>query len=63
MAKQKKHPWDKWFGRKKFTLKKGRHYTCKTHSMAQQVRNAASAWGRLVSIRILEDQITVTMKE
>ena len=63
MAKQKRHPWDKWFGYRQFALKKGRQYTCQSHTMAQQVRNAAAERDMKVSIRILGDRITVIVKE
>lgn len=47
MAKKKdvapngKYPWDKWFGKKKFTLKGARDYDCMAHCMAVQIRNQA----------------------
>ena len=50
--KPKRHPWDKWFKRKRFKLIAGKHYDCMTHSMAQQVRNAAFDRGIEVSITI-----------
>lgn len=60
-SKPKRHPWDKWFGYRQFTLRKGRQYTCQSYSMAQQVRNAAAERDVKVSIRILNDRITVTV--
>ncbi len=63
MAKQKKYPWDKWFKYKRFTLKAGKHFTCRPYTMAQQVRNVAAERDVKVSIRILADEIKVTIKE
>jgi len=64
MAKKKKkklprYPWDKWFKREKFTLKKGIHYDCMTHSMSVQVRNAARVRGFAVSVHINENTLNV----
>jgi hypothetical protein len=47
---QKLYDWEKWFGKPRFALKRGRDYGCATSSMAQQVRNAASEHGVSVSI-------------
>jgi hypothetical protein len=45
-----RHPWEKWFSKKSFRLIRGKHFNGMVHSMAQQVRNAASARGLRVSI-------------
>lgn len=39
----RRYPWDAWFRQTVFILEKGKHYNCKTYTMAQIVRNAASA--------------------
>lgn len=51
----KKYPWEKWFGKSKFFLYRGRDYTCSTWTMIQQVRNAASA--RSLSLEIKETKL------
>ena len=37
-----KYPWEKWLSKKRFTLKKGKHFKCSLTAMAQQVRNNAA---------------------
>ena len=44
ILKNKKHPWNKWFNWKQYTLRQGRHFTGMAHSMAQQIRNKRFAW-------------------
>jgi len=46
-----KYRWREWFRQAVFTLARGEDYNCSTGSMIQQVRNAASAAGVLVSIK------------
>ncbi len=58
-----KYDWDKLFKRKKFTIVRGRDFHCQMHSMAQQVRNAAVAREKHVSVNINEDVITVTIRK
>lgn len=50
--KVKWHPWDKWFQEDKFTLVEGRDYTCMSHSMSVQIRNAAMIRGIRASVFI-----------
>ena len=50
--KAKAYPWDRWFKKKRFTLVRGVHYECMTHSMAQQVRDAACQRGVGVHVKI-----------
>lgn len=57
----RRYPWERWFSKRKFTLVKGRHYECQPHSMAQQVRSAASKYGCRVSIKLEGETITATM--
>lgn len=54
-----KYPWDVWFGRRSFTLERGSHFDCLPHGMAQQVRNAAAARRKRVSVTIKQDVIWV----
>ena len=58
-----KHPWDKWFARKrKFKLKRSRDYEGMTHAMSITIRRAAARRGVGISIRVLEgDALEVTM--
>lgn len=51
----KKYPWNKWFKRTKFKLVKGTHYQILSHSMAQQVRNAAYRQGLTVKTEISQE--------
>ena len=56
----KKYPWDDWFRRKRpFVLVQDVDFECMMHSMAQQVRSAASSRGVLVSLSIHFKQLTV----
>ena len=52
MAKQKRHPWDRWFKKDQFTLVRGRDFACMAHSMSVQVRSAAAARGLYVRVLI-----------
>lgn len=62
LSGNQKYPWDDWFNKGKFTLKNPRDYTCQTHSMAQQVRNAANLFEDVkVSIRIEGTTLEVTV--
>lgn len=54
-----KYPWDKWFSRKSFTVKRGKHYTCQTHGMSQQIRNVAASKGITVNITCKDDTLKV----
>lgn len=49
-AKQRRYPWDKWFAKKKFTLKRGREFDCMTHCMGVMARRAASVRDVTISI-------------
>lgn len=66
MARGKKHgrryPWDKWFARGRFTLKRDRDYKCLPHGMAQMIRNVAARRGVRVGLKLGEDgRIDVTV--
>lgn len=63
-----RYPWDQWFARSRFTLKRGVHYQCRSDTMAQQVRTAGRRprYGVKVSVEIAEDgqslAVTVTQR-
>jgi hypothetical protein len=62
-----RYPWDTWFKRKQFRLLRTLewrpgHFDCRAHGMAAQVRNAASARGLAVSVRIGDDDLIVTVR-
>lgn len=58
-----RYPWDKWFARDKFTLRRGEDFMCMPHGMAQAVRNTMDRFGWVAaSIDIGEDSITVTRR-
>lgn len=57
------YPWENWFKKKKFILRRGKHYNCLTHSIAQQCRNAAFRYGYRVSIKVGEDMIEVSSRK
>ena len=46
------YDWENWFGRRKFTLRRGLDFACACGVMAQQVRNAA--WQRGLKVQIEE---------
>lgn len=39
----RRYPWDEWFGKGSFTLKRGRDYVCLDSGMAMNARAAARA--------------------
>jgi hypothetical protein len=51
--------WEKWFARRRFTLRRGADYDCSHSSMAQQIRNAASARG--LGVRLVEGDRGITV--
>ncbi len=46
-----RYPWELWFRRGTFPLRRGKHYAHLTFSMAQMVRKAARTRGLRVTIR------------
>jgi len=58
-----RYPWDKWFHKKSFKLVRGEDYFCQPHSMAVQVRGAASKRGLSVHVSINEKVITVVRRD
>ncbi len=60
----RRYPWTDWFSRPKFSLERGRDYSCMPHGMAQMVRNNAAARKVHVEVHIQEDgRIDVINKE
>jgi hypothetical protein len=57
-SKVVRHPWERWFRKKKFTLVQGKDYQGMTHAMGVQVRNAACRLGLSVTISIAQNKIT-----
>ncbi len=50
-----RYPWARWFKSKQFTLLRGQDYFYQTYTMAQQVRNAAKRFNKIVEINMHED--------
>lgn len=44
MPAKQKYDWENWFKNRVITLERGKHFTCTTKVMGQQVRNAASRY-------------------
>lgn len=55
-----RHPWDKWFKKRKFRLTRGVHFDGMPHAMSVQVRSAARDRDIRVSVTINGDTLTVT---
>lgn len=55
------YDWDGWFERRTFRLTADLDYDCGTVSMAQQVRNAATARGLRVRVVERPDGLTITV--
>lgn len=58
------YPWSKWFNKGRFTLARGKQFTCQTHGMVAQIRTAARKHlpkRATVSIEVVEDTIVVTV--
>lgn len=49
---KRKYQWEEWFGRRRTVLVRGVHYHCSQSTMAQTVRNNASARG--LHVRLLD---------
>lgn len=58
-----RYPWDKWFAKAKFTLKRGKDFACQTHGMVAQIRNKAAKEKIRMNIVVTDaDTITVTQR-
>ena len=58
----KLYPWDSWFLKERFVIKRGLDYKCSQSVMAQQIRNAAVQRDLRVSLEDLEDGFLVVTK-
>ena len=57
------YPWDDWFSRRRrFRLRRGRHFLCQPHSMMFQLRNRAAQRGLALSVHIQEDCLVVEVR-
>ena len=59
-ANDVRHPWNRWFRRRRFQLVRGEDYRCQPHAMSVQVRNAAAKRNLRVSVQIEEGVLTIT---
>lgn len=53
------HPWDKWFKRRRLTLRRNKEYTCQSYAMAIQFRREAKRRDCHVSIETYDNEIRV----
>lgn len=62
-----RYPWSDWFAIGSFKLLQGHHYNCKTDGFIIQMRNAAKARGKRVSVSVRKDfkgdSIQVSVRE
>lgn len=61
IGRPRKYPWEKWFGDGFAVLMRGVDYQCSQSTMAQTVRNNASARGLKVSIEDTGTDIILTV--
>lgn len=57
------YDWETLFENPRFIIRRKRDYTCATHGMIQQIRDAARKRGLGVSILADDGAITVTVKK
>src|SRR5579859_256308 len=55
----RKYPWEEWFGKPRTVLVRGVHYHCSQSTMAQTIRNNASARGLRVRLHDAGTEIVV----
>ena len=55
----RKYPWEEWFAEGVFTLTRGLHYDCSQSTMAQTVRNNASARG--LRVRLVDTGVGIVV--
>jgi len=60
-TRQPRYPWDAWFSRQEFTLRRGVDFFCQPYSMMILVRLKAKQRGFRVTVHIQEDRLTVTI--
>lgn len=56
-----RYPWDKWFARKRLRLQRGKDFNCQPWSMMVQIRSAATARNRKVSVKVTDNTLNVTL--
>ena len=63
-SKHEPYPWNKWFSKRKVTLRrgKGKDYQCQVHGMVAQIRSAAKKHEVDVSIKVKETDITIEVR-
>jgi hypothetical protein len=61
VPKPRLYDWDVLFGKRRFTLVRGRHYTCTDEAMRQQVRNAAGYRQVPINIVMEPGRVKVTL--
>lgn len=59
----RKYPWEEWFGQRRIVLLRGVHYRCSQSTMAQSIRNNASARGVKVRLRDTGTEIVIERRE
>ena len=59
---KKIYPWDRWFRQGQFNLRRGKDYSVRTYSMAQQIRTYAAAKELRIHLTITEDETTIKVK-
>lgn len=53
----RRYPWDQWFSKKKFVVRRGKDFDCMTHCMAQMIRTRAGGKGIKVRVQVGEDGV------
>jgi hypothetical protein len=57
----KRYPWARWFRMKKFRIRFGKEYTCRSDMMASHIRRMASRYGIDVEIKIAAAMMSITV--
>lgn len=57
----RRYPWGEWFKHDLFTLKKGIDYEITTHGMVQMIRRERIKYGIIVSLKVSDTDIQVTV--
>lgn len=61
---QPRYPWEEWFSKAYFVLRKGVDYNCRTYVMVQQIRNAAgpTRFNKSIAVRVNADETTIRVR-
>ena len=59
-GRKRLYDWGRWFTRERFTLRRGADFACEPASMAQQLRNAASARGLWLVVTVDGNEVRVS---